>query len=37
VAPVPGDGLRFDPIGPADLKGLAEPVELFRARADPPR
>jgi adenylate cyclase len=33
VAQVAGDALRFDPLGPAELKGLAEPIELFRAHA----
>ena len=32
VAQVAGDELRFDPLGPTELKGLAEPVELYRAR-----
>lgn len=26
----PGAGVRFEPVDPADLKGMAEPVELFQ-------
>jgi adenylate cyclase len=26
-----GAGVRFEPVGPVDLKGVAEPVELFQA------
>jgi adenylate cyclase len=29
------DGVRFDPIGNIALRGLLEPVPLFRARAEP--
>jgi class 3 adenylate cyclase len=29
--------VRFDPVGPTDLKGIAEPVELFRASRPEPQ
>jgi len=28
-----GDGVRFEPAGPASLKGIADPVELWRAES----
>jgi adenylate cyclase len=31
VSAVTGEGVRFEGIGPVELKGLAKPVELFRA------
>ncbi|MGH2679865.1 MAG: hypothetical protein ACRDG8_05190 [Actinomycetota bacterium] len=30
-----GAAVRFEPIGPVVLKGVAEPVELLQARRDP--
>jgi len=31
VSAVSGQGVRFEGIGPVELKGLAKPLELFRA------
>jgi adenylate cyclase len=31
-----GDGLRFDPLGPAELKGVSRPVPLFKAAGERP-